>query len=135
MKKIVGVLIGLCAFGAHAQVIVIANPKLDISEIGRADVYHVFTGGSSALGNGTKVLPALQNDGKVEDEFLKNYIHKPHAAFMATWRSFVFAGQATLPKSLESDAEVVEFVATHPNAIGYIDKASPHADVKVLPVK
>jgi len=135
MKKILGVLIGLCAFAAHAQVIVVANPKIDINEIQRAEIYHVFTGGSSALNNGTKVIPTIQSDGKVQDDFLKNYVHKANAAFLATWRSFVFAGQATLPKTLESDQAVVEYVATHPYSIGYIDKSSPHEAVKVLSVK
>jgi ABC-type phosphate transport system substrate-binding protein len=40
-----------------------------------------------------------------------------------------------MPKSLDSDAEVVAFVAHNPGAIGYISKASPHDGVKVLTVK
>jgi hypothetical protein len=40
-----------------------------------------------------------------------------------------------MPKSLEPDVVVVEFVAHHAGAIGYISRSTPHEGVKVLAVK
>jgi hypothetical protein len=40
-----------------------------------------------------------------------------------------------MPKSLDSDAAVVEFVAHNAGAVGYISKATPHEGVKVLTVR
>jgi ABC-type phosphate transport system substrate-binding protein len=40
-----------------------------------------------------------------------------------------------MPKSLDSDAAVVAFVAHTAGAIGYIGKATPHEGVKVLTVR
>jgi hypothetical protein len=40
-----------------------------------------------------------------------------------------------MPKSLEPDSVVVEFVAHTAGAIGYISKATPHEGVKVLVVR
>jgi ABC-type phosphate transport system substrate-binding protein len=40
-----------------------------------------------------------------------------------------------MPKSLDSDAAVVEYVAHNPGAIGYIGKSAPHEGVKVLSVR
>jgi len=57
------------------------------------------------------------------------------AAFRASWRSLVFSGQATMPKSLDSEAAVVEFVAHTPGAIGYVNKTTAHEGVKVLVVR
>jgi len=51
------------------------------------------------------------------------------------WRSLVFSGQTTMPKSLDGDAAVVEFVAHNAGAIGYISKTTPREGVKVLTVK
>jgi len=51
-----------------------------------------------------------------------------------SWRSLVFSGQAVMPKNLDTDAAVVEYVAHTPGAIGYVAKDSGHDGVKVLAV-
>jgi hypothetical protein len=77
----------------------------------------------------------LLKSGSAHDEFLSAYVGKNDTAFRAGWRSLVFSGQATMPKSLDSEAAVVEYVAHNAGAIGYISKATPHEGVKVLAVR
>jgi hypothetical protein len=120
---------------AQAQAIVIANPSVKSSEVSKSDLREVFTGAASSLSDGSHVNPVLLKSGTVSDEFLSAYIGRNDAAFRAGWRSLVFSGQATMPKSLDSDAAVVEYVAHNAGAIGYISKASPHEGVKVLAVR
>jgi len=117
---------------AHAQ-LVIANPSVKAADASKSDLKDVFTGGSSSLA-GTHVTPVLLKAGATNDEFLTEYIGKSDSAFRASWRSLVFSGQATMPKSVDDDAAVVAFVAHTPGAIGYIAKSSPHEGVKVLTV-
>jgi len=115
---------------AHAQII-IANTSIKATDVSKADLRDVFTGGSSTLA-GAHVSPVLLKSGPVTDGFLALYIGKPDAAFRAGWRSLVFSGQATMPKSLDSDAAVVDYVAHNAGTIGYIGKATLHEGVKVL---
>jgi ABC-type phosphate transport system substrate-binding protein len=119
---------------AEAQVIVIANPSVKTSEVSKNDLKDVFTGASTSLGGGS-VVPILLKAGTAHEEFLQAYIGKNDTAYRAGWRSLVFSGQASMPKSLDGDAAVVEFVAHNAGAIGYIGKATPHEGVKVLTVK
>ena len=118
---------------AHAQLI-IANPSVKASEASKSDLKDVFTGASSSLGS-SHVIPVLLKSGAASDEFLTAYVGKSSAAFLASWRSLVFSGQATMPKSLDTDAAVVAYIAQTPGAIGYIAKASPHEGVKVISAK
>jgi ABC-type phosphate transport system substrate-binding protein len=120
---------------AHAQAIVIANPGVKASDVSKGDLKDVFTGGATSLKDGSQVTPVLLKSGGTHDEFLAAYIGKNDTAFRAGWRSLVFSGQATMPKSLDSEAAVVEFVAHNAGAIGYISKATPHEGVKVLAVR
>lgn len=120
---------------AKAQVIVIANPGVKATEITKNDLKDVFTGASTSLKGGANVVPILLKAGTAHEEFLQAYIGKNDTAYRAGWRSLVFSGQASMPKSLDSDAAVVEFVAHSAGGIGYISKASPHEGVKVLTVK
>jgi len=140
MKKLRYVILLLAAasiFAIHAQaqVIVIANPGVKATEISKNDLRDVFTGAATALPGGGNVVPILLKAGTVHEEFLQAYIGKNDTAYRAGWRSLVFSGQASMPKSLETDAAVVEFVAHNQGAIGYIGKATPPEGVKVLTVK
>jgi ABC-type phosphate transport system substrate-binding protein len=122
------------AGNARAQAIVIANPSVKASDVSKSDLRDVFTGGSTSLG-GSQVTPVLLKSGETHDDFLRTYIGKNDTAFRAGWRSLVFSGQATMPKSLDSETAVVDYVAHTAGAIGYIGKATPHEGVKVLAVR
>jgi len=139
MKNILFVfcmIIGSLALAAkiQAQVVVIANPSVKANEVSKSDLKDVFTGASASLGGGN-VVPILLKAGTAHVEFLQAYIGKNDTAYRAGWRSLVFSGQASMPKSLNTDAEVVEFVAHNHGAIGYIGKGTHHEGVKVLSVR
>ena len=120
---------------AQAQVLVIANPAVKATEVSKGDLKDVFTGASTSLKGGGHVTPVLQKGGPAHDVFLSSFVGKNDAAFRSDWRSLVFSGQATMPKSEDSDAAVVEYVAHTPGAIGYIGKFAAHEGVKVLTVE
>ena len=120
---------------AHAQAIVIANPSVKSAEVSKSDLRDVFTGAATSLKDGSHVTPVLLKSGPAHDEFLSEYIGKNDTAFRAIWRSLVFSGQASMPKSLDSDSAVVEYVAHNPGAVGYIGKSTPHDGVKILAVR
>jgi ABC-type phosphate transport system substrate-binding protein len=119
---------------ARAQVVIIANLSMGQSDISQADLRDIFTGASSTL-KGASVAPVLLKPGPVHDEMLTRYIGKSDSAFRASWRSLLFSGQGVMPRTLDSEAAAVEYVARTPGAIGYIAKSSPHDGVKILAVR
>jgi ABC-type phosphate transport system substrate-binding protein len=121
------------AHTAGAQMI-IASTNLKASEISKSDLKDIFSGDASTLG-GIHVTPVLLKGGAVNDEFLSAYIGKSDLAFRTGWRSLVFSGQATMPRSFDSEAAVVEYVAHNPGTIGYIGRGTPHEEVKVIAIK
>jgi ABC-type phosphate transport system substrate-binding protein len=139
MKKLLFVLVFGAALGqthsAFAQVVVIANPSVKAADVSKSDLRDVFTGSASSFKDGSHVTPVLLKEGSAHEEFLSSFIGKNDTAFRASWRSLVFSGQANMPKSLDSEAAVVEYVAHNAGAVGYIGKATPHEGVKVLAVR
>jgi ABC-type phosphate transport system substrate-binding protein len=125
----------ILAAQAKAQVIVIANPSVKATEISKSDLRDVFTGNATSLKDGSRVVPILLKAGTVHEEFLQVYIGKSDTAYRAGWRSLVFSGQASMPKNLDPESAVVEFVAHNAGAVGYIGKGTPHEGVKILAVK
>ncbi len=120
---------------ARAQVVVIANPSVGATDVSKAELRDVFTGASSSLKGAAQVTPLLLKQGPVNEDFLDMYVGKSDSAFRASWRGIRFSGQGVLPKTLDTEAAVVEYVAHTPGAIGYIGKGSPHEGVKTLVVR
>ena len=125
----------LCGIHAQAQVMVIANDGTKAVDVSRSDLRDLFTGSSSSLKDGSHATVVILRPGPASDEFLSLYVGKSDAAFRAGWRSLLFSGQGVMPKIMESEAAMVEYVARTPGAIGYIAKATPHDGVKTLTVR
>lgn len=127
--------VSLTAIQAHAQVVIISNLTVKAGDVSKADLNDVFTGTSANLKDGSHVTPVLLKQGATQEAFLTEYIGKTDSALNASWRSLVFTGQRSMPKSVDSDAAMVEYVAHTAGAIGYVGKSSPHEGVKTLTVK
>jgi ABC-type phosphate transport system substrate-binding protein len=125
-------LLGLNA--TQAQVIVV-NRSVKIAEISRAEVRDIFTGAAANFKDGSRAVPVTLKSGAAQDGFLKNYLSRSDAAFRAGWREIVFAGQGTMPRAFPTSTALVEYVASVPGAIGYVDSGTNTASVKVIEVK
>jgi ABC-type phosphate transport system substrate-binding protein len=118
---------------ARAQVIVVANSSISADSISKAELRDVFLGASTSV-HGGRVKPVLLKEGPTHTDFVTNYVGKAPVAFIMVWRGLVLSGQATMPKTLDTDAAVVDYVSRTPGAIGYVSKGSSHDAVKVLTV-
>jgi hypothetical protein len=119
----------------HAQIVIIANPSLSVASVSKDDVRDVFTGASSNFRFGPHVNPVLMIRCPAHDEFLATYVGMMDGQFRSNWRGLLFAGQRTLPPSLDSEAAVVDYVLHHGTTVGYIHKTTPHPGVKELAVR
>jgi ABC-type phosphate transport system substrate-binding protein len=120
---------------AYAQVVVIANPSVKAAAVSKSELSDVFTGAASSLRDGSHVSPVLLKAGAVQTAFLSEFIGKSDTAFRAGWRSLVFSGQGAMPKTIDSEAALVNYIAVTPGAIGYVSKSTAHDKVKTLAVK
>lgn len=113
---------------------VIANPSVRASSISADDIKNVFLENTSSLGDGTHVEPVLAKGGPAHVVFVKQYLGKTDTALQVYYRSLVFTGRGSMPKTVGSDAEVVDYVAKTKGAIGYVSaETSTHA-VKTLEI-
>ncbi|HEV2619030.1 MAG TPA: hypothetical protein VGU23_03735 [Acidobacteriaceae bacterium] len=137
MKNLILTLLFAVAAGswgrAGAQMI-IASANVKAAEVSKSDLKDIFSGASSTVG-GTHVTPVLLKAGPANEEFLSAYVGKSDLAFRMGWRSLVFSGQATMPRSFDNEAALVDYIAHNPGMIGYIGKGTPHEGVKVIAVK
>jgi ABC-type phosphate transport system substrate-binding protein len=138
-KHMFDLLLALVAAGAitacGADIKVIANPSVGAASVSSEELKGVFLATKSSLSDGSHVEPVLLKSGATHEAFLKDYVGKTDSALETYYRSLVFTGKGSMPKTFASDAEVVSYVEKTKGAIGYVAAASATASAKVLEVK
>ena len=129
--------VGICAAvtASAADIKVIANPNIGASSVSADELKGVFLVTKSSLSDGSHVEPVLEKDGPVHEAFVKEYLGKTDSALQTYYRSLVFTGKGSMPKTLAADAEVVAYVAKTKGAVGYVSAGASTAGVKTLEVK
>lgn len=118
-----------------ADIKVIANPSVGASAVSAEELKSVFLATKNSLSDGSHVEPVLEKGGPAHEAFVKEYLGKSDAALQSYYRTLVFTGKASMPKTLGADAEVVAYVAKTKGAIGYVSAGASTAGVKTLEVK
>jgi ABC-type phosphate transport system substrate-binding protein len=120
---------------AHAQeIMIVANPATSVSEISRDQLRDIFTGVRNRFGDGSRAVPVLLKGGPVHEVFLSRIVGNNPDEFRVRWRRAVFTGQGSMPKEFQSEAALLDYVATTPGAIGYVSRVPDLNAVKVLTV-
>jgi ABC-type phosphate transport system substrate-binding protein len=118
-----------------ADLKVIANLSVGASSVSADELKGVFLATKTSLSDGSRVEPVLEKGGPIHEAFIKEYLGKTDAALHMYYRSLVFTGKASMPKTVEADADVVAYVAKTKGAIGYVSAGTATAGVKALEVK
>jgi ABC-type phosphate transport system substrate-binding protein len=122
-----------CWSAAQAQdVVLVANKGVQILGIRNADLRAIFKGEKTRFADGSHAVPVVLKGGPAHEVFLKNHVGEGPDEFRAQWRKAVFTGQGAMPRTFDSEAALIEYVAATPGALGYVSRISPQDNVKRL---
>ncbi len=134
MTAVLVVVTLVLAGSAVAGSILVANHDVADDTLTAGQVKNIFLGKSAQWSDGTRVVLSMLKSGDVSKQFLKTYVKKSQKQFTTFWKKAVFSGTGEMPASFETEADLVMYVAKTPGAVGYIDEATPHDGVKVIPI-
>jgi TonB family protein len=130
--------LGIAMLGsAHplpGEIKVIANRSVSADSITVAELKQVYLEQTRLLGDGSHVEPVLERGGSANATFVKDFLDINDDSLQSYYRTLVFTGRGSMPKSLGSDSEVVAYVLKTRGAIGYIDASAEADGVKILPI-
>jgi TonB family protein len=130
---VVGVfMLASMATALAGEVKVIANAAIRSASISDSELRSVFLLQRKTLKDGTAVEPVLQKRGPVHDAFCKHFLSRDGEEIGIYYDGIVFTGKGSMPKQLNSDADVLNYVARTPGAIGYVSSSASADGVKVL---
>jgi TonB family protein len=117
-----------------ADIKVVVNPSVRTESISVAELRSIFLLERRTLRDGSAVEPVLQKGGAIHEAFLRVYLDRDSEEIRRYYQGLVFTGKGLMPKQLDSDADVVAYIARTRGAIGYVSGTSPTDGVRVLNV-
>ncbi len=131
---VVGFFAALTLHAMAADIKVVANPSVKADFISVTELRSVFLAETNTLKDGSHVEPIFEREGEVHETFVRDFLKQTNASLRSHYGELVFTGRASMPKSFNSDTEVVTYVAHTRGAIGYVSTATGTDGVKVLDV-
>ena len=129
----VGWMLAATSFSLAGDVKVIANPSVKSDSISETELRSVYLLQRRTLNDGSAVQPVLGR-GIAHIVFLRDHLKRDNQELHTYYEGMVFTGKSSMPKQLNSDAEVVAYVARNRGAIGYVSEPTDTTGTKVLTV-
>jgi len=127
------VLVASVSQQAHAALAIIANPDNSLVGITTEQVKNIYLGKVRSFPGGKSVEAVDQSrDSTAREKFNHDVLDMTEGKRRSYWARLKFTGKAKPPKSMDSDEKVRDWVATHPDGLGYISGDAVNDQVKVL---
>jgi ABC-type phosphate transport system substrate-binding protein len=132
---IVAFIVALAAKTLAADFIVVVHAENALSSMTEQDIKQIFLGKKTTWPNDRTIDIIIQEDTDAHAGFTQEILGKTSQQFLIYWKKMLFTGKGLLPRSVKNDAEVKAFVASNPDAIGYISPGALDNTVKKLEVR
>jgi ABC-type phosphate transport system substrate-binding protein len=124
--------LGFWATSAAAQVAVIANKSVPLTEIKKSELLDFYSGDIKKWSNDLPVvLFDLKPKSEAKDTFY-NFLGKSPSRMKSIWLKKMLMGEGEPPQAVESEEEMIKRVATTNGAIGFVSKNKVSGEVKTL---
>ncbi len=115
---------------------VIVHPDCPVESLTRAGLQRIFLKKIVKWPGGAKIRPVDQKTpSAVRTAFSRFVLLRTVSMTKTYWRKEIFSGSNAPPRELSSDRAVLEYVRSHPGAIGYISSHTSAEGVKVISIK
>jgi hypothetical protein len=113
--------------------VVIVNLTSGIDQLTRSQVIDIFLGRYRKLPSGAVAIPIdLRIDTPERKQFYLLLVGKDPPQMSSYWARLVFSGQAAPPFPVPDARTALDLVATNPNAIAYVERATVDNRVRMV---
>ncbi len=114
-----------------ADIIIIANTSVSENELSKDDIRQIFLGKIVKWQNNTNIHFVLLS-GDIHKAFLKTYIRRSSIQYRNYWRKMLFTGKGIIPKSFNTEKDLIQYVTETQGAIGYIKDDTKAENVNII---
>ena len=115
---------------------VVVHPSNSTRSVERSFLADAFLKKTTRWTEGDAIRPAdLRPTVDARRSFTERVLKRSVGAVRSYWQQRIFSGRDVPPPELESDDEMLAFVAKHPGAVGYVSGSAKLKGVKELLIK
>ena len=97
------------------------------------ELSHIYLGKTKSFPSGAAAAPINQADkSKIRQRFEEEVLGMNKRKLKKYWSKLMFTGKGKPPKAMDGDAELLNYIASTPGALGYISGDALTDKVKVL---
>jgi ABC-type phosphate transport system substrate-binding protein len=139
-----GLIVPLLVFGGilwltatvfAANYVIIANKGVSEDSLSKTELRAMFLGEKIKWENKKYIKLAIPVEGDAYREFLQEVVLKTPSQYDNHWMKQVYSGKASVPQSFSDPSKLVEFVVSHPGAIGIVEAGQSDRSVKTISIK
>lgn len=119
---------------AWAEILIITNKNVSENTLNQEHLQDIFLGKVVQWEDHKAIRMAVLRDPKLHEVFLEEYIHKSQNQWRMYWKRMVFTGRGLPPRTVNSEAEMLEYVAETDGAIGYVTSDKLGKGARNIPV-
>jgi|SRR5476649_1631139 hypothetical protein len=116
--------------------IIVVSRSRPLTDISLSNLRRIYLGDMTRWADGRRIVPVVLPPSAVEQRlFLKRALHMADIDYAQHWIGHIFRGRvAGPPYTAQSSAAARRFVATHPDAIAFIDAAEADGSVRMVTI-
>lgn len=132
-------LLSLFSALAGAEILIISNKSVPDTSLTDDYVRDIFLGKRGHWSDNSTIHVFVVKEQDIHEKFLEQYVHKSVNQWRTYWKRMVFTGRGLPPKSINTEAELIDQISKTEGAIGYVssDGLPDHADdnsVRILKI-
>ena len=136
MKKLFffAALLALALTAKAQDVVFVVHRDLTETTLSAEDVKNILLGNLTKWPKGPVIKLVILTEGPVQTKVIRDHTQRTPDQFDKFWKRKVFTGTGIMPAQVQTEAEVIAYVAANPGAIGYVSKPNASEKVRILPV-
>jgi ABC-type phosphate transport system substrate-binding protein len=121
---------------AYAEIVIVVAHENKLESLSRAELENIYLGKMNTLPDGQSVEPVDQQENShIRHQFYRDFIKRTSTQMKMHWSKLIFSGRGQPPRTVPGDKAMAEFVAEHPNAIGYLSTDQVDNRLRVVPIE
>ncbi len=119
---------------AESDFVLVVHPGNDVVSISSQDVELIFLSRKRMWPDGETIAAVINENPKIYGVFSYTVLKRSPRQYLLFRKKMLFRGQGMPPPSVQTDKEVIEYVATHVGGLGYVSPEAVTPTVKVVSI-
>lgn len=120
---------------SDGEITILLNKNASEKNLTNEDINKIYTGYKLSWNNNRLIKLTVMADPDLHKKFLRKYVKRSPGQFRRTWKRMLLLGKGVPPIRFRSTNDLITYISSNENAIGYVYKEFDITDPNVIKIK